>query len=111
MRVVVTVVCVTGENTAIIDAGTKTFSSDNLTPGNPQFGSVIGHEENVKLYAMHEEHGFIRSEGKMPFAVGDKLAIIPNHACVIANLAGRMIGMRGDSFAGDIIVDAQSKSN
>ena len=109
MRVVVTVVCLTGENTAIIDAGTKTFSSDNLTPGNPQFGYIIGHE-HVKLHAMHEEHGFIRSEGRMPFSVGDKLTIIPNHACVIANLAGKMTGMRGSTFAGEIIVDAQSKS-
>jgi hypothetical protein len=47
-------------------------------------------------------------EGALDLEVGDRVVIIPNHACVVPNLAGALYGMRGGVFSEMICVDAQS---
>lgn len=111
LRIVSTVVAKPDENNVIIDCGTKTMSSDNLTPEHPRFGYVIGHP-NAIIWNLNEEHGFVRSkEGALELEVGDRIAIIPNHACVVPNLAGMLYGMRDGAFTEIIRIDAQSRSD
>jgi D-serine deaminase-like pyridoxal phosphate-dependent protein len=37
---------------------------------------------------------------------GDRLRLVPNHACVVANLARALVGVRGDDVMEGIEIDA-----
>lgn len=108
LRVVATVVSRPDSNTAIIDAGSKALTTDSCTYGNG-FGYVIGHEDIV-IYKLNEEHGFLKSENTIDLKIGEKIAIIPNHACVIPNLVDEMIGLRDGKFQCMIRVDARGQN-
>jgi D-serine deaminase-like pyridoxal phosphate-dependent protein len=43
-------------------------------------------------------------------AIGDRVRIIPNHACVVSNLVERVVLVRGDEVLGAIPVDARGCS-
>lgn len=83
LTVLTTVVSVPAANRAIIDAGTKTLTSDLL--GLAGYGHVLGRDDLV-IDQLSEEHGRIVSTGPIGLKVGDRLAIVPNHACVVSNM-------------------------
>jgi len=109
MRVISTVVCRPDTHSAIIDAGSKTLTSDSFPNMPARFGYIPDHED-ILLYKLNEEHGFLKSECPMPFEVGDKLAIIPNHACVVSNLCDEVYGFREGEFSRIIKIDARGKN-
>jgi D-serine deaminase-like pyridoxal phosphate-dependent protein len=43
---------------------------------------------------MSEEHGVLEVAEGESFRVGERVRIVPNHACVVANLADRLLGVR-----------------
>lgn len=106
LSVLATLVCKTGPNTAILDAGTKILSSDVFHGTDFGYGRVCGHRE-ITITGLNEEHAFIRSSDPLPFEVGDKIRIIPNHACVVPNLAGEMYKIRNGEIEGMLAVDAR----
>lgn len=80
------------ETTAIIDAGSKTLSSD-LGPHGSRIGSGYGEAYAIggdgvafPVIQLSEEHGFLRLDGRR-LPVGGKVLILPNHSCTVANLA------------------------
>ncbi len=83
LNVIATVVSVPAENRAIIDAGSKALTSDLL--GLIGYGHVLGRED-ITIDQLSEEHGRLVTEGPIGLKVGDKLRIVPNHACVVTNL-------------------------
>lgn len=88
LRVVSTIVSRPTPDRAILDAGSKTLSSDCLpSPGDqPGYGLVIEHP-NALLRELSEEHGILdlsRCEPKPD--IGDVVTIVPNHACGAVNL-------------------------
>jgi D-serine deaminase-like pyridoxal phosphate-dependent protein len=107
MRTLVTVVSRPTANRAIIDAGSKTLSSDTL--GLDGYGYILGYPDS-KIYALDEEHGYVevRGDGRAP-AIGERLQIIPNHACVISNLHDRVVGVRDDEVEVTWAVAARGK--
>jgi D-serine deaminase-like pyridoxal phosphate-dependent protein len=87
----------------IVDAGSKTFSSDTGAHGvgrGTGFGvgwprGVFGDDEQaLTLVRLSEEHGFI-SRSSSDLALGARLRFIPNHACPVANLARRLVVVDG----------------
>ncbi|MCD7897740.1 MAG: alanine racemase [Planctomycetaceae bacterium] len=108
LRVVATVVGRPDPLTAIIDAGTKTLTSDRAG-GWDSFGYVV-EDPSLDIYKLNEEHGFIRATEPIRFAVGDTLTIIPNHACVVPNLADEIYGMRRGKLEAVIPVDARGRN-
>ena len=82
-----TVVSVPAPNRAIIDAGSKTLTSDLL--GLTGYGQVLGREDIV-IDQLSEEHGRLLCKGPINLDVGDRLRIIPNHACVVTNLTDQV---------------------
>ncbi|MBR0554578.1 D-TA family PLP-dependent enzyme [Ciceribacter sp. L1K23] len=83
LTVLATVVSVPAENRAIIDAGSKTLTSDLL--GLTGYGHVLGRDD-IAIDQLSEEHGRLVSSGPVGLAVGDKVRIVPNHACVVTNM-------------------------
>lgn len=83
LTVLATVVSVPTSSRAIIDAGSKALTSDLL--GQVGYGHVLGRPDIV-IDQLSEEHGRLTSEGPICLKVGDRLRIVPNHACVVTNL-------------------------
>lgn len=92
-----TVISTPSDNRVVIDAGSKVFGLDKGAHGMSVvtgFGRVLGWPELV-IERLSEEHGIITGMGSLP-ELGQKLSIIPNHACVAVNLADVMIGIPGE---------------
>lgn len=83
LTVLATVVSVPAPNRAIIDAGSKTLTSDLL--GLKGHGHVLGRPD-ISIDQLSEEHGRLRTEGDINLTVGQRLRIVPNHACVVTNM-------------------------
>lgn len=95
--ILVTVVSTARPGQVIVDGGSKTFSSDRLTPvAEVSYGYVL-EAPGAVFTRMNEEHGYVdvRRAG-VDLAVGDRLRIIPNHICTAMNLHERVYGVRGE---------------
>lgn len=100
------------EDLYICDAGAKCLGLDQGAHGNGSvkgFGIVKGHPE-LTVYSLSEEVGKLHVEGTSNIKVGDKIQIIPNHACSAANLTRYYIGVRGDAAQRLIEVDIRGNS-
>lgn len=90
MHVLATVVSRPTATRAVIDAGSKTLSSDLL--GFPDHGEIEG-LAGARVVSLSEEHGVVdlgRCTGPLP-QVGDQVRVVPNHTCVVSNLFDRMV--------------------
>jgi D-serine deaminase-like pyridoxal phosphate-dependent protein len=75
----------------VVDAGSKTFTSDDHPDGG--HGSVLGVEADV--VRLNEEHGYVDvSRAPERPAVGTHLQIVPNHACGCMNLHDGVLAVR-----------------
>lgn len=108
LTVVVTVISRPDDYSAIIDAGSKTLATDRNAQ-RPGYGYVI-EDPQVQVVKLNEEHGFLKSESRIRFAIGDRITIIPNHVCLLPNLADELYGMRGDRVERMLKVDARGKN-
>ena len=81
LRVLTTVVSTAVPGQCVIDAGSKTFSSDQ-TVGAGTFGYFIGHPWVMRK--LNEEHGYVEIDG--PARVGEKVWVVPSHVCATVNL-------------------------
>ncbi|WEK50129.1 MAG: D-TA family PLP-dependent enzyme [Candidatus Kaistia colombiensis] len=107
LNVLVTVVSRPTENRAIIDAGSKTLTSDLL--GMTGYGTVLGYPDAV-IYGISEEHGNIDfSASAAKPKVGDRLRILPNHACPVSNLFDHVNLVSGDHVVETIAVAARGR--
>lgn len=73
---------------AIIDAGSKSMSSDPPTRG-AGFGRILapdGAYAEINFHRANEEHGFLKGPGVAALSVGDAVRIVPNHACATVNM-------------------------
>jgi D-serine deaminase-like pyridoxal phosphate-dependent protein len=107
LTVVSTVVSVPAADRAVVDAGSKTLSSDPLRPRAGGHGLVL--ETSSRLERLSEEHGVIRVEPGDRFRVGQRVAILPNHACVVSNLHDRVYGVRGGAVEAELRVAARGR--
>jgi len=108
--ILTTVVSTAKPGQAIVDGGSKTFSTDRLkTSAEPTFGYVVD-APGTQFFTMNEEHGYldIRKSGR-EFSVGDPIRIIPNHICVAMNLHERVYGVCGDTVEKTWVVEARGK--
>lgn len=93
LTVLATVVSVPSDNRAIVDAGSKTLTSDLL--GLTGYGHVLGRDD-ITIDQLSEEHGRLISTGPIGLKVGDRLRIVPNHACVVTNMVDTVVMMGGN---------------
>jgi D-serine deaminase-like pyridoxal phosphate-dependent protein len=98
LRVVATVVSRPTRERAIIDAGSKTLTSDPAL-GATGHGLLVEYPE-AEVYALNEEHGYVDvSRCDPPPEIGDRVTIVPNHACTTANMHDEIVMHRG----GDVV--------
>lgn len=94
LSVLTTVVSRPTADRAILDGGSKTFSSDLL--GLEGHGLILEYPDS-HFYAMSEEHGHVDlSRCTERPEIGERVTVIPNHACPVSNLFDRVTGVRGE---------------
>lgn len=83
----------TGER-GILDAGSKSLSSD--LHGLDGHGYICEYPE-AKIYQLSEEHGHVDFSGcpRKP-EIGERVTIIPNHCCTVTSLFDEVVGARDD---------------
>jgi D-serine deaminase-like pyridoxal phosphate-dependent protein len=94
LTVLTTVVSRPTETRAILDAGSKALAAD-LCPL-PGHGRITAYPDAV-ITGLSEEHGHVDLSAypDRP-AVGERVRVIPNHACVVTNLFDRIHLIRGN---------------
>lgn len=94
MKIHTTVVSRPTPGRGILDAGSKTLSSDLLSLDG--YGYIFEYPE-AKIFTLSEEHGHADFSActKRP-EIGERLTILPNHCCTVSGLADEIVGMRND---------------
>jgi D-serine deaminase-like pyridoxal phosphate-dependent protein len=108
LRVQATVVSTSVPGRVIFDAGSKTLSEAAAPPGASGFGEVVGHPEIV-IEALNEEHAIGSAGPETKLAVGDRVELIPNHACTCVNLHDILYAARGGEVEAEFAVAARGK--
>jgi D-serine deaminase-like pyridoxal phosphate-dependent protein len=85
LAVITTVLDVPSDTRVVLDAGSKSLPAEMMSPRTRGFGILVDHP-HLCLTKLFEEHGLAESERPHGLQVGDRLAIIPNHACTCVNL-------------------------
>ena len=94
---------------AVIDAGSKSLSSDRLAGGDDRsgFGLVVGYPQ-ARIVRLTEEHGEVDvSQCDPPPALGQRLGVIPNHICPCVNLQNTAWLLSPDGAVEPMPVDAR----
>ncbi|MFV1979694.1 MAG: alanine racemase [Rhodothermia bacterium] len=97
-----------------LDAGSKVLTSDTgfgtngygLVIHSPTTMTPLPHAEVNKL---SEEHGWVGIPGGSTLSVGDRVRVVPNHACVVMNTQNRAYLVSGDKLVREIQIDARGQ--
>ena len=109
-RVVTTVVSTAVAGRAMIDAGSKTLSSDLLSFGPKTGYGRIAEAPDVPIFKLNEEHGHLDiSQSGHRFRVGEVVTIIPNHVCTCVNMHDEVFLMKDEEVVGFWRVAARGK--
>lgn len=97
LSVLVTVVSTSVSGHAVIDGGSKTFSSDRYQAEHGRGFGLIKEDPAAEIERFSEEHGHINvSQSERRYSVGERLLVIPNHVCSTVNLHDEIYGVRGE---------------
>jgi D-serine deaminase-like pyridoxal phosphate-dependent protein len=108
LTVLTTVVSRAAENRGILDAGSKTLTSD-LGAGLDGHGLILEYP-NARIAKLAEEHGFLDlTQSNDRPKVGDIVRVVPNHVCVVANMVDRYVVVRGGDIVGEWPVAARGR--
>ncbi|MCY0877937.1 MAG: alanine racemase [Firmicutes bacterium] len=95
-RVWATVVSCPSDDRAVLDAGSKTLSTDG--PILDSYGLVVGRPD-WRITRLSEEHAVVQiPSGASRPQVGERVEIIPNHVCTVINLQNNVVGIRRSSI-------------
>jgi D-serine deaminase-like pyridoxal phosphate-dependent protein len=111
VRVVCTVVSDAVPGKVVIDAGSKTLTSDRrmISPDTAGFGHVVEYPE-ARLVRLSEEHGELDLSGsnRRP-KLGERVHVIPNHVCPCINLHDQVYLRLPDGELEILRIDARGK--
>lgn len=86
-KIVCTVVSTAVPGQVVIDAGTKTLTSDKCGPAPDSGHGLIVEYTRAKIVKLTEEHGQVDITGcDSPPLLGERITIVPNHICPCINL-------------------------
>jgi D-serine deaminase-like pyridoxal phosphate-dependent protein len=108
LRVAATVVSRPTRERAIIDAGSKTLTSDMAVDATG-YGLILEHPD-AEIYKLNEEHGMVDVSAcaRLP-EVGDRVTIVPNHACGTVNMHDEVVVHRRGEVVATYRIAARGK--
>ncbi len=95
LTILATVVDIPTPELALIDAGSKVFSSDRTPEG------IFGREferRDLQVTRVSEEHGFVTGSDVGSLQIGQRLRFVPAHVCPVINLADWVIPIEGNKI-------------
>jgi D-serine deaminase-like pyridoxal phosphate-dependent protein len=109
-RVVSTVVSTAVPGRAMIDAGSKTLSSDALGSGPRTGHGYVVEAPDAPLIKLNEEHGHLDiTNSTHQFHVGEVVTVIPNHVCTCVNMHDEVFLLRKGQVEGTWKVAGRGK--
>ncbi len=111
LSVLATVISRPVSERAVIDAGSKVFGLDKGGHGKESvsgFGWIVGTRGVVER--LSEEHGILSVPPESELAIGDRVRIVPNHACTVMNLFDTACGVRAGRVEKTFQVAARGKT-
>jgi len=116
MTVAATVVSRPAGDRLILDCGSKTLTTDPArgflpTPG---YGAVLAPDggtidDTLVIERLSEEHAVVRVTGRTALEPGDRVRVLPNHACVVANMVDEVLLVEGDGVIDKLPVAARGR--
>ena len=110
LSILATVISRPTRERAVIDGGSKAFSLDKGAHGKEMasgFGIVLG--KKATLARLSEEHGIMNFDPDEDLDIGDRVRIIPNHACAVVNLFDTAYGMKNNKVVKEFKIAARGK--
>ncbi|TNC11339.1 D-TA family PLP-dependent enzyme [Methylobacterium terricola] len=106
LAVLARVVSRAGAERGILDAGSKTLTSD--TGGGLDGHGLMPDHPGARIAGFAEEHGFLdlRACAERP-PVGTLVEVVPNHVCVVVNMVNELVAVRDGAIVGTIPVAAR----
>tara|TARA_R100000027_G_scaffold1897_3_gene2084 strand:+ start:3825 stop:4937 length:1113 start_codon:yes stop_codon:yes gene_type:complete len=89
---------------ALIDAGSKVFSSDRL--GQHPFAIPLDGRD-FEVTRLSEEHAFLTGTDVVSLEIGEVVLFVPQHVCPVVNLTDQMIALSKDGEPEALPVDAR----
>lgn len=107
--VLATVVSTAVPGQAVVDAGSKALSREEIRADAAGFGALLDRPD-VVVKAVSEEHGLLDLSGTdwRP-RIGERVRIVPNHVCVSVNLHERLYGVRDSEVVEEWTVAARGR--
>jgi D-serine deaminase-like pyridoxal phosphate-dependent protein len=102
-----TVVSRPARDRAILDAGSKALTSD--TGPDPGFGLVL-EAPNSMIVKLAEEHAYVELSPDDELELGQRVRVVPNHACVVVNLFDDLVVTRSGTREATWPVAARGRS-
>jgi D-serine deaminase-like pyridoxal phosphate-dependent protein len=120
LTVLATVVSKPARDRLVLDCGSKTLSSDQARGfTNPTgYGAILPldgssrdrEDPTLTIERLSEEHAVVRAAGGAPpLEPGDRVRVLPNHACVVTNLVDAVYLVEGESVVDRLQVAARGK--
>jgi len=108
-RILTTVVSTAVPGQIVLDAGSKTLTSDRNGPAPDSGHGYIVEYPRAKITKLSEEHAQVDVTGcdRAP-KVGDRVHVIPNHICPCVNLQDTVYWQEGSAIE-PLPVDARGK--
>ncbi len=121
LSVLATVVSAPAPDRLVLDCGSKTLAADGVRGFTPASGHgeiyrnlvpAAGEQPDPHLHVerLSEEHATVRvGPGVAALGPGDRVRVLPNHACVVSNLVDQAWLMDGGHVAGALPIAARGR--
>jgi D-serine deaminase-like pyridoxal phosphate-dependent protein len=96
LSVVTTIISHQESGRAVIDAGAKSLALDKGLGIAARSHGIVRDHPGIIVEKLSEEHGWLTLAEGEQVAIGDRLEVIPNHACVVTNLFNEVAVTQGD---------------
>lgn len=106
LTVLATVVSHPTPTRAVLDAGSKALSSDLL--GLPDHGELVG-ISGARITGLSEEHAKVELGDGARLEIGQRVRVLPDHACVVSNLFDEVYLISGDTVVDVLPVAARGR--
>jgi D-serine deaminase-like pyridoxal phosphate-dependent protein len=118
LSVIATVVSRPAADRVVFDAGSKTLTSDGVRgfSGGGGHGMVFpsldatAPDGSIAIERLSEEHAVARVPTDHSLRIGDRVRIVPNHSCVVTNLADELLFVDGLSIVERVPVAARGRN-
>lgn len=104
LRVLATVIDAPEPGLVLLDAGSKTFSSDRTAQ------NIYATCEWGDVTRVSEEHGFLTGPRVDELRIGQRITLMPAHVCTVVNLTDSVTIVRGDEVIDTWRVDARGRT-